>query len=43
MKITGVNEKKAEFIKTNCIKSKLLGNSNYNDYDLIMALKECAE
>ncbi|MFZ4796742.1 MAG: hypothetical protein ACOYMA_04560 [Bacteroidia bacterium] len=43
MKITGVNEKKAEFIKTNCIKSKLLGNSNYNDYDLILALKECAE
>ncbi len=43
MKITGVNEKKAEFIKTNCIKSKLLGNSNYNDYDLILALKACAE
>lgn len=43
MKITGVNEKKAEFIKTNCIKNKLLGNSNYNDYDLILALKECAE
>lgn len=43
MKITGVNEKKAEFIKTNCIKSKLLGNNNYNDYDLILALKTCAE
>ncbi len=43
MKITGVNEKKAEYIKTNCIKSKLLGNSNYNDYDLILALKACAE
>lgn len=43
MKITGVNEKKAEFIKSNCIKSKLLGNSNYNDYDLILALKACAE
>jgi len=43
MKITGVNEKKAEFIKTNCIKSKLRGNSNYNDYDLILALKACAE
>lgn len=43
MKITGVNEKKAEFIKTNCIKTKLLGNSNYNDYDLILALKACAE
>ena len=43
MKITGVNEKKAEFIKTNCIKTKLRGNSNYNDYDLILALKECAE
>jgi len=43
MKITGVNEKKAEFIKTNCIKTKLLGNNNYNDYDLILALKECAE
>lgn len=43
MKITGVNDKKAEYIKTNCIKSKLLGNSNYNDYDLILALKECAE
>lgn len=43
MKITGVNEKKAEFIKQYCIKSKLLGNSNYNDYDLILALKECAE
>jgi hypothetical protein len=43
MKITGVNEKKAEFIKTNCIKTKLLGNNNYNDYDLILALKACAE
>lgn len=43
MKITGVNEKKAEFIKTNCIKTKLRGNSNYNDYDLILALKACAE
>jgi len=43
MKTTGVNEKKAEFIKTNCIKTKLLGNSNYNDYDLILALKACAE
>ena len=43
MKITGVNEKKAEFIKTNCIKTKLLGNNNYNDYDLILALKESAE
>ncbi len=43
MKTTGVNEKKAEFIKTNCIKTKLHGNSNYNDYDLILALKACAE
>ena len=43
MKTTGVNEKKAEFIKTNCIKNKLLGISNYNDYDLILALKACAE
>jgi cytochrome c oxidase subunit IV len=43
MKITGVNEKKAEFIKQYCIKSKLLGHSNYNDYDLILALKACAE
>jgi hypothetical protein len=43
MKITGVNEKKAEYIKKYCIKTKLLGNKNYNDYDLILALKECAE
>lgn len=43
IKITGVNEKKAEFIKQYCIKSKLLGHSNYNDYDLILALKACAE
>jgi len=43
MKITGVNELKAEFIKNNCIKTKMIGNSNYNDYDLILALKACAE
>jgi hypothetical protein len=43
MKITGVNELKAEFIKNNCIKTKMIGNSNYNDYDLMLALKACAE
>ncbi|MES2380089.1 MAG: hypothetical protein V4538_03550 [Bacteroidota bacterium] len=41
MKVTGVNEKKAEYIKKYCAKTKLL-KKDYNDYDIIVALKECA-
>lgn len=41
MKVTGVNEKKAEYIKKYCAKAKLL-KKDYNDYDIIVALKECA-
>lgn len=41
MKVTGVSEKKAEYIKRYCVKSKLL-KKDYNDYDIIVALKECA-
>lgn len=42
MKVTGVDEKKANYIKLYCAKAKLLKTANYNDYDLLIALKECA-
>jgi hypothetical protein len=42
MNITGVDEKKANYIKLYCAKAKLLKTPNYNDYDLLVALKECA-
>ena len=43
MNATGVNEKKAEWIKQNCAKALLLKMPKYNDYDLIMVLKKCSE
>jgi len=43
IKVTGVNEKKAEWIKENCAKQALLKRSNFNEYDLILVLKECAQ
>lgn len=42
MKITKVNQTKAEQIKKYCIKPKLLKLNDYNDYDLIQALIDCA-
>lgn len=42
-KITGLSSIKAQFLKQNCIKNKLLLLSNYNDYDLIQIIKKCAE
>jgi hypothetical protein len=43
MKVTGVSAQKAAFIKQNCAKTELLKIPDYNDYDLVMALKKCAE
>jgi hypothetical protein len=43
MKVTGVNAKKAEWIKDNCAKNELLKIRNFNEYDLIMVLRKCAE
>jgi hypothetical protein len=43
MKVTGVNQKKAEWIKENCAKTVLLKNPNYSEYGLILVLKQCAE
>lgn len=43
MKVTGVSAQKAEFIKQNCAKTELLKIPNYNDYDLVMVLKKCAD
>ena len=42
-KVTGLSSIKAQFLKQNCIKNKLLLLSNYNDYDLIQIIKKCAE
>jgi hypothetical protein len=43
IKVTGVNVKKAEWIKDNCAKNELLKIRNFNEYDLIMVLRKCAE
>lgn len=43
MKVTGVNAKKAEWIKDNCAKNALLKIPNFTDYDLILVLRQCAE
>jgi hypothetical protein len=43
IKVTGVDEKKAEWIKENCAKQALLKRSSFNEYDLILVLKECAQ
>ncbi len=43
MKVTGVSAQKAAFIKQNCAKTELLKIPDYNDYDLVMVLKKCAE
>ena len=43
MKVTGVNAKKAEWIKDYCAKNTLLKMPNFTDYDLILVLRQCAE
>lgn len=43
IKVTGVNAKKAEWIKEYCAKNALLKMPNFTDYDLILVLKQCAE
>lgn len=43
MKVTGVNAKKAEWIKDYCAKNALLKIPNFTDYDLILVLRQCAE
>lgn len=43
IKVTGVNAKKAEWIKDYCAKNELLKIRNFNEYDLIMVLRKCAE
>ncbi len=43
IKATGVNAKKAEWIKNHCAKNELLEIQDFNEYDLILILKKCAE
>ncbi len=43
IKVTGVSAKKAEWIKDYCAKNELLKIRNFNEYDLIMVLRKCAE
>lgn len=43
IKVTGVSTKKAEWIKNHCAKTALLKFQDFNEYDLIMVLKQCAE
>lgn len=43
IKVTGVNTKKAEWIKEYCAKNALLKMPNFTDYDLIIVLRKCAE
>ena len=43
IKVTGVSAKKAEWIKDYCAKNELLKIRNFNEYDLIMILRQCTK
>jgi hypothetical protein len=43
IKVTGVSAKKAEWIKDYCAKNELLKIRNFNEYDLILVLRQCTK